>query len=45
VSYEEFAARRRAFLEAEAETSGMRSLEEKAKQLPTPTGKTRKKEP
>ena len=41
--YEEFAARRRAFLEAEAEGSAIRSLEDKARQLPAPAGRTRKK--
>jgi hypothetical protein len=31
--YEEFAARRRAFLEAEAESSAFKALEEQAKQV------------
>ena len=32
--YEEFAARRRALLEAEAERAGQKALEEAAKRLP-----------
>jgi hypothetical protein len=43
--YEEFAVRRRTFMEAEAERSGMRSLEDRAKELPTPTGRTPRKKP
>ncbi|MGH7485166.1 MAG: RhuM family protein, partial [bacterium] len=34
--YEEFSARRRAFLEAEEEASTLQILEEKVKRLPTP---------
>jgi hypothetical protein len=41
--YEEFAARRRAFLEAEAESSAVRSLEDRAKQLPTEAQRARRK--
>jgi hypothetical protein len=41
--YEEFAARRRAFLEAEAESSDIQSLEDRAKQLPTQAQRARRK--
>jgi hypothetical protein len=37
--YEEFAAQRRALLEAEGEAFGMRALEEAAKALPKPKSK------
>ena len=39
VQYEEFAARRRALLEAEGEAFNMRALEDAAKALPKPKGK------
>jgi len=41
--YEEFATRRRAFLEAEAESSDIRSLEDRARQLPTQVQRARRK--
>lgn len=43
--YEEFADRRRAFLEAEAESSAFRSLEEQAKQVSIQAKKTSRKKP
>ncbi|HSS76816.1 MAG TPA: virulence RhuM family protein [Thermoanaerobaculia bacterium] len=47
VEYEEFAARRRAFLEAEAEASTFQSLQGKVRQLPAPkpTRRARRKKP
>jgi len=43
--YEEFTARRRAFIEAEAEHSAIRALENKAKQLAAPPKRPRGKKP
>lgn len=43
--YEEFAARRRALTEAEAERSTIQALEDKAKQLPTPRKRPSRKRP
>jgi hypothetical protein len=43
--YEEFTARRRAFIEAEAEHSAIRALEDKAKQLTAPPKRPRGKKP
>lgn len=42
--YEEFAARRRALVEAEGESAAMRSLEETARELPNPAKGKRSKE-
>jgi hypothetical protein len=43
--YEEFAARRRAFLEAEAETTAFQSLEDQAKLLPLHAERMRRRKP
>lgn len=43
--YEEFAARRRAFFEAEGEPSALRSFEDQAKQLTVPPKPPRRKKP
>jgi hypothetical protein len=43
--YEKFAARRHVFLEAEAESSSIRTLEEQARRLPQPTPQRKRKKP